>query len=370
MATYKVLQDIEAEDKLVGPLTLRQFIYAAIAAINAFIAFKLATISLILIAPFVPVVILFGVLAAPFGHDQPSEVWLLARIKFILKPHKRIWNQSGIVNLVTITAPKKAQDNLTKHLTQTEVRSRLRALSNTIDSHGWAIKNVNVNLSDTSNYTQIPYTSDRLIDLTTLPQDVPSYDVTAADDMLDPVSNPTAQHLDQMITTADKKYHQQIIEKLNNSEKVQPTISENADYWFMNDDIVDEPKIPEGYAKFDGDKVINPGEDPSNYSPSSQPDEDAALLSEIERNKIKSHQYSKHMRTIEPLDGSTKNYQQVRSNQPKLKPNNPPATTTDPAIISLALANTDNWSVATVSHMADEAKKQEPPQDEVVISLH
>lgn len=25
MATYKVLQDIEAEDKLLGPLTLKQF---------------------------------------------------------------------------------------------------------------------------------------------------------------------------------------------------------------------------------------------------------------------------------------------------------------------------------------------------------
>ena len=28
MATYKVLQDIEAEDKLIGPLTLKQFVFA------------------------------------------------------------------------------------------------------------------------------------------------------------------------------------------------------------------------------------------------------------------------------------------------------------------------------------------------------
>ena len=33
MATYKVIQDIEAEDKLIGPLTLRQFIYAGYAFI-------------------------------------------------------------------------------------------------------------------------------------------------------------------------------------------------------------------------------------------------------------------------------------------------------------------------------------------------
>lgn len=39
MAVYKVLQDIEAEDKLIGPLTLRQFIYAAIGAIFLWLSY-------------------------------------------------------------------------------------------------------------------------------------------------------------------------------------------------------------------------------------------------------------------------------------------------------------------------------------------
>ena len=65
MAIYKVIQDIEA-DKLVGPFSLRQFIYAAIAIVSAFIAYKLAYLSPFILLPFAPVVILFGVLAAPF----------------------------------------------------------------------------------------------------------------------------------------------------------------------------------------------------------------------------------------------------------------------------------------------------------------
>src|ERR1035438_1720650 len=148
MAIYKVLQDIEAEDKLVGPFSLRQFIYAAIAVVCGFLAFKLVTVNLFLITPFVPVVVFFVVLAAPFGHDQPSEVWLLARVRFFLKPHKRIWDQTGAISLVTITVPKVIVRNLTNGLSQTEVSSRLHALANTIDSRGWAIKNVNVNLSN------------------------------------------------------------------------------------------------------------------------------------------------------------------------------------------------------------------------------
>src|ERR1700677_3298864 len=117
MATYKVLQDIEAEDKLVGPLSLRQFIYAAIAVVSLFIAFKLAFVSIFLIAPFLPVIILFGVLAVPFGHEQPSEVWLLARIRFFVKPHLRIWNKDGNIDLVTITAPKATQGPVLKNFT-------------------------------------------------------------------------------------------------------------------------------------------------------------------------------------------------------------------------------------------------------------
>ena len=43
MATYKVLQDIEAEDKLLGPLTLRQFVYGAIAVICLYLSYFLTT---------------------------------------------------------------------------------------------------------------------------------------------------------------------------------------------------------------------------------------------------------------------------------------------------------------------------------------
>jgi hypothetical protein len=369
MATYKVLQDIEAEDKLVGPLSLRQFIYAAIAVVSGFIAFKLVTVNVFLIAPFLPIVILFGVLAAPFGHDQPSEVWLLARVRFFLKPHRRIWNQSGMVNLVTITAPKKIQRNLTKNLTQTEVSSRLKALANTIDSRGWAIKNVNVNLYNQSSGSQMSVDSDRLINPLSLPQDVPTYDVSAADDMLDPQSNPTAQHLDQMIVSATQQYHQQIVDKMNdNNQPDQNGNTPTPDYWFMNDSAgqTQPTNSPPGYATFTDDQIVAPGADPAAYSPTSQPYDDAALLEQFERNKDISHNNYGHMRVIEPLSEQARHKKHPA--QPAVK--TPVTTVTDPAIINLALENKDNWSVATIAHQAEEAKKKQPPQDEVIISLH
>src|SRR5438105_15750180 len=120
MAVYKVIQDIEAEDKLVGPLTFKGLIYAAITVGLGFINFKIMSTSALgplkwgLVFIFLLPMLLFGVLASPLGGDQPTEVWLLSRIKFMLKPHLRIWNQLGLIELVRITVPKKIDKQLTK----------------------------------------------------------------------------------------------------------------------------------------------------------------------------------------------------------------------------------------------------------------
>src|SRR5690606_31729392 len=79
--------------------------------------------------------------------DQPSEIWLLAKIRFFLKPRLRLWDQSGQSDLVNITAPKKEEEHLTDGLDQTQVTSRLQALANTLDTRGWALKGVESNLS-------------------------------------------------------------------------------------------------------------------------------------------------------------------------------------------------------------------------------
>lgn len=221
MAVYKVIQDIEAEDKLLGPLTLKGFIYAGIAMLLAYINFRLVlaggpmVIKLPVIVLLSMPMILFTVLALPIGREQPTEVWLLSHLRFMLKPRKRVWNQSGMNELVTITAPKKIQRQLTKGFSQREVRSRLKALALTLDSRGWAVKNVNVNLSSAPEYYENrSEESDRLVEATNLQQDVPVIDVHAADDMLDEQNNPTAQKFEELMRQMDGERRKSIINKV------------------------------------------------------------------------------------------------------------------------------------------------------------
>jgi hypothetical protein len=219
MAVYKVIQDVEAEDKLLGPLTFKSFIYALVAGTCAFIDFKLiflgSPLKWLFILMFSLPMLLFGVLASPLGHDQPTEVWLLSRIRFFLKPRRRLWDQEGMEELVTITVPKKIEQRLTKDISQNEVRSRLKTLASTLDTRGWAIKNVDTNLNIT--VPQAPsaaLASDRLVADAGYTQSAQVIDIHAADDILDEQNNPTAQKFASLMQDADQKRKKDVLQTM------------------------------------------------------------------------------------------------------------------------------------------------------------
>ncbi len=221
MAVYKVIQDVEAEDKLLGPLSFKAFIYAIIAGLCGFINFKLLFLGTPIKWAIMPLLsfpmILFGVLASPLGHDQPTEVWLLSRIKFFLKTRKRIWDQAGLEELVTVTAPKKLEQHLTKDITQSEVHSRLKTLASTLDTRGWAIKNVDTNLNTTvPNNPGLSQSSDRLVANAGYTQPATVIDVRPADDILDEQNNPTAQKFASLMQQADSNRKQTVLETMQN----------------------------------------------------------------------------------------------------------------------------------------------------------
>lgn len=212
MAQYKVIQDIEAEDKLLGPLSLRQFIYAVIVVALGFVAFQMSKIAWYFVLPFLPPMGFFGLLAAPFGTTQSSEVWLLAKIRYFLFPKRRIWDKDGIQELVHITVPKKVEENLTKDFSKEEVQSRLQALANTLDSRGWIIKNVTPDVFRTA--TAYGASQDRLLDINMLEQK--QQDLASPDeDVLDPAGqSPIAQTMNTLLQNSTDQHRQEIMAKM------------------------------------------------------------------------------------------------------------------------------------------------------------
>ncbi len=148
MATYKVPQDVEAEDKLLGPFTFRQFIYLMVIFGCVLLAIALFQIFPLLAIIPIPFIIFFGVLALPIKKDQPMETYLAAVLQFHTKPNRRFWTPGQSESTILITAPKIKEPSRKRNISQDEASHRLSFLSEIIDSEGHAIKNANSTMKD------------------------------------------------------------------------------------------------------------------------------------------------------------------------------------------------------------------------------
>ena len=140
MAQYKVPQDVEADDKLLGPFSFRQFVYLLIAGVLIALSVGLFQIFPLLAFIPLPVILLFAALALPLKKDQPMETYLAAVASYYLKPRNRIWTPGQRESTIKITAPKRVEDDRTRNITGEEATHRLSFLADIVDTEGYAIK--------------------------------------------------------------------------------------------------------------------------------------------------------------------------------------------------------------------------------------
>ena len=145
MAQYKVPQDVEADDKLLGPFSFRQFVYLLIAAGLIAIAVGLFQLFPLLAIIPLPPVLFFLALALPLKKDQPMETYLAALVSYYLKPRKRIWTSGQRNSTIAITAPKIVEESRTRNITGEEATHRLSFLADIVDTEGYAIKGASSN---------------------------------------------------------------------------------------------------------------------------------------------------------------------------------------------------------------------------------
>jgi hypothetical protein len=371
---------------------------------------------------FVPFVIVGGFLGFPWGRDQPTEVWLAARIRFFIKPRVRIWNQSGTKELVTITAPKRVEKHYTDGLSQNEVTSRLSSLASLLDSRGWAVKNslpdiYSLPLSGGAN-------NERLLDMTALPQEVS--DVMASNDVLDEASNSTALHFEELIKNSEQKHRQEAMDKLQAARTAvtqtqqpasqQTTQAQPADFWYLQQGSAAQPAatplpatqqpaqtqndfwflnggaqtqqppvaaqtqqppttpqtpLEPAYTTFQAPSVVAPHQTAApvpQATPIVSPDEERAILEKIHKNQEQEQHVAQygHLKTIQPLGVAQE--QPTQQTQPAPSAQAPQSAVTAPVNPDIIkLATNDDLNVATIAREA--RKSQESSDGEIVISL-
>ncbi|MBB1552394.1 PrgI family protein [Candidatus Saccharibacteria bacterium] len=208
MSVYKVPQDVEADDKLLGPFNFRQFIYLIIVAgCIALDIFLWGIFPGLIILP-LPVIIFFGALALPLRKDQPMETYLAAVVSFYLKPNKRFWQPDGVEHLIQISAPENKEESLTKDISQNEASRRLSYLADIIDTEGWAIKH-------------------SIAPVNTTVREEYSNEARTAEDMFD--NSRISSNVDSLLSQHDSRRKQQIMQNLDMARNLAQFTNENSE---------------------------------------------------------------------------------------------------------------------------------------------
>ena len=136
MQQFVVPQFIDVEDKVIGPITVRQFIIMLVGAGLIFIAYKLADFALFLLEGITIAMITF-VVAFIKVNGRPIHYFLLNFIQTSMRSRLRVWNRTYSDAELKGYSKEKAPVLPTKIVTKNKVRaSRLAELSLIVDTGG------------------------------------------------------------------------------------------------------------------------------------------------------------------------------------------------------------------------------------------
>ncbi len=364
MSVYKVPQDVEADDKLLGPFNFRQFIYLMVAGgliALAIFLFQIFPGLIIIPAPFI---IFFLVLSLPLKKDQPMELYLAAVLSFYIKPNKRIWQADGVEHLIEISAPVRNDENLTKDIGRDEASRRLSYLADIVDTQGWAIKN-------------------------TVAQDHFQQDVFyEGQQMSDIFENHSADRIDSMLENHGNLRKQQIIKNMNTARNL-------ADYTSATADQIQAQTFANNPTELYADSIERANSPQNNYlswnsqqnqpqqfqtPPTIQPQPAPQPVSQPNLENIELH-YNPYPDSIRQAVISPTGHQAqptIQSQPPaQIQPPTPPAEIEkpmDPEIMRLVSEGKD-LSVETLARQANKIKQRREDEvdinkeDEVIISL-
>ena len=96
MRQVTVPQFIDVEDKIIGPITVRQFLLLVVGGLFIFLEFKLSDIALFILLA-IPTFAVVAVFAFVKINSVPFHYFMLNMIQTLKKPKLRIWIRETIV---------------------------------------------------------------------------------------------------------------------------------------------------------------------------------------------------------------------------------------------------------------------------------
>jgi hypothetical protein len=93
---FIVPQFIESEDKIIGPITVRQFLICLVGAGVLFLEYKLLTTAYFVLAALITAAV-FGAFGFLKINGQPFHIFFLNFLQTQVRPALRVWNKNVII---------------------------------------------------------------------------------------------------------------------------------------------------------------------------------------------------------------------------------------------------------------------------------
>lgn len=90
---FTVPQFLDIEDKIIGPITVRQFLIMLVAVLISAVLYRILTFTFFVISAFV-VMSAGGIVAFLRVNGMPFHFFLINLLQTLRKPKKRVWNKT------------------------------------------------------------------------------------------------------------------------------------------------------------------------------------------------------------------------------------------------------------------------------------
>lgn len=138
---FKIPQDVQRPDKIVGPLTLRQLIIVAIGSGISYSLYLVLSKQYVIHIWLIPIIFIMG-LTALFAfyrfHNIPFERLIFIFIEYKFKPRKRVFQKMKgdvfISTLQPIQKMKLAPAEVSKEMLDRERLKKIQELSKMVDT--------------------------------------------------------------------------------------------------------------------------------------------------------------------------------------------------------------------------------------------
>ena len=224
MGQYKVPQNVETEDKILGPLSVKQFIYVIIALMWAFLMWRIFSAYIIVALIFAfPVTGFFLLLGFGQREGVPFEDYVVAFIRFLIVPRKRMWIKDDSKEVIVKDVEKpKDEFALGKNVSS----GQLKKLANIIDTRG-NYKDPSISIGADDNEAEV-YAA-RIIGPAQVGTStaaaqagvLKTQSATVRDDVLDQ-ANPRSEQVAQMLISAEEATHDNAVKQVNQALQQNP----------------------------------------------------------------------------------------------------------------------------------------------------